>query len=475
MEKNVVKEFDKLISDETIVNINRKKKYNDILDELEEENENLASNMPWNSTEQATEITVDDAAKYSKNRLELFGNTEQDNTKITYKCDGTETGDYYLTYNNIDYYFTMPTITEGDILVFDTTDLKLYLADTEITTESTGTGTNLTFISSPSPDYPQDIHVVKGHNVIDFKTDLFVMANNLQNGKTFRTGTDIMENDQYCAICLDYLPIITGKQYDMETQNGIRWLRLNFYDKNKTLLRWTYFDANTNYSFTPKENEAYIRFSMRREDYNTLQILYIARTLELDLPEGIELCKIGDYQDYLYKENGNWYIQKNTKKAILGKPTTGNLDTDYTYNYFSYRGEPSEIYPGTNIICSHFIGAYNVSDMRTKAQYNNSIYWGSSATFVRVDKFNTVEEYINALSADDITIIGRAKTPTTTQITDTTLISQLDKIYEHLKLVKGTNNITVTAEDLAPYIKLTYMQDLPSKLDKLEAMVIENS
>ncbi len=77
MEKNVVKEFDKLISDETIVNINRKKKYNDILDELEEENENLASNMPWNTTEQATEIQVTDAAKYSKNKLELFGNTEQ--------------------------------------------------------------------------------------------------------------------------------------------------------------------------------------------------------------------------------------------------------------------------------------------------------------------------------------------------------------------------------------------------------------
>ena len=68
MEKNVVKEFDKLISDETIVNINRKKKYNDILDELEEENENLASNMPWNTIEQATEISVDDAAKYSRNK-----------------------------------------------------------------------------------------------------------------------------------------------------------------------------------------------------------------------------------------------------------------------------------------------------------------------------------------------------------------------------------------------------------------------
>lgn len=47
------------------------------IDELQEEVEELSENMPWNTTEQATEISVDDAAKYSRNKLELFGNTEQ--------------------------------------------------------------------------------------------------------------------------------------------------------------------------------------------------------------------------------------------------------------------------------------------------------------------------------------------------------------------------------------------------------------
>lgn len=174
----------------------------------------------------------------------------------------------------------------------------------------------------------------------------------------------------------------------------------------------------------------------------------------------LELCKIGDYQDYIYKENGNWYIQKNTKKTILDKPTTGNLNTDYTYNYFSYNGEPSEIYQGTNIICSHFIGAYNVPDMRTKAQYNNSIFWESNTTFVRVDKFNTVEEYINALSADDITIIGISKTPTTTQITDQTLIAQLNAI-DKAKGVDGTTIITIDSDDLKPILNFTaYLKEV---------------
>lgn len=47
------------------------------IDELQEEVDELSENMPWSTTEQATEIIVDDAAKYSRNKLELFGNTEQ--------------------------------------------------------------------------------------------------------------------------------------------------------------------------------------------------------------------------------------------------------------------------------------------------------------------------------------------------------------------------------------------------------------
>lgn len=51
--------------------------YQEQINELQEEVEELSENMPWNTTEQATEISVTDAAKYSKNKLELFGNTEQ--------------------------------------------------------------------------------------------------------------------------------------------------------------------------------------------------------------------------------------------------------------------------------------------------------------------------------------------------------------------------------------------------------------
>ena len=69
-----------------------------------------------------------------------------DNKDISYTCDGTEEGNYYLTYNSVDYYFTMPTVEAGDTLLFNTVDLTLKLNNTTISTASSGTGTELTFV-----------------------------------------------------------------------------------------------------------------------------------------------------------------------------------------------------------------------------------------------------------------------------------------------------------------------------------------
>lgn len=68
-----------------------------------------------------------------------------DTDEIIYTCDGTESGNYYLIYNSISYYFTMPTVEEDDVLVFNTDTLTLTLNNTTISTSSSGSGTELTF------------------------------------------------------------------------------------------------------------------------------------------------------------------------------------------------------------------------------------------------------------------------------------------------------------------------------------------
>lgn len=88
-----------------------------------------------------------------------------DVTELIYTCDGTETGTYYFTYDNISYYFTMPTVEDGDILVFNVDDLELSLDGTTITTSSTGTGTELTFIDNIPNGYEETDESLGGADI----------------------------------------------------------------------------------------------------------------------------------------------------------------------------------------------------------------------------------------------------------------------------------------------------------------------
>lgn len=67
---------------------------------------------------------------------------------IEYTCDGTESGDYYLTDKGVNFYFTMPTVAEGDVLVFNTKDYTLTLnetTDVELSTTGSGNETKIVF------------------------------------------------------------------------------------------------------------------------------------------------------------------------------------------------------------------------------------------------------------------------------------------------------------------------------------------
>lgn len=57
---------------------NKVAEFNDNVDSLENELTELASQMPWNTTEVANSIHIEDSAKYSRNKLGLFGNLYQE-------------------------------------------------------------------------------------------------------------------------------------------------------------------------------------------------------------------------------------------------------------------------------------------------------------------------------------------------------------------------------------------------------------
>lgn len=145
----------------------------------------------------------------------------------------------------------------------------------------------------------------------------------------------------------------------------------------------------------------------------------------------LELAKIGTYQDYIYKNNGDWYKHNEIEKLILD----GSEDwKQYSSNVYTASGS---IPAGVGITGSlKLYGISNRTDLTsTNITYNASqhtglevrnlvSYWGTTGT--------TPSDWQTWLSTHNVVIYYALITSTDTQISDASLISELDAIEEFM-------------------------------------------
>lgn len=195
----------------------------------------------------------------------------------------------------------------------------------------------------------------------------------------------------------------------------------------------------------------------------------------IKIQQPLELCKIGDYSDILFKnvvgdenynaelEEGAWY-----KKNVIGIISGSN---QFTSNGMD-DNRVGLLTPVLNIEA-------NLVDLREKCFCNllqtmQNNYSGLNGTtssgkirvYVSKEYVTTYEEAKQLL--EDIIIYFVQLNPTYTKITDTTLISQLEALRK-AKWFKGVNHWWTETENLVPYIKGTYKQSNKLKLDDIEA------
>lgn len=152
----------------------------------------------------------------------------------------------------------------------------------------------------------------------------------------------------------------------------------------------------------------------------------------------IELCKIGTYQDYIYKNGDNWYVHKETGKINLNSLTWQTAGT-LTADVYKMRADvPSGTYLPPSISSEPIIGLCTHYIAKTEAQLNNLVE-GISGNTAGTRIFVYDPSYNTSSSANGFqTWVNTAKpifyyiltTPTDTQITDNTLIGQLNAIHE---------------------------------------------
>lgn len=170
----------------------------------------------------------------------------------------------------------------------------------------------------------------------------------------------------------------------------------------------------------------------------------------------LELCKIDDYQDYIYKQEDKWYKHKVIDKIVL--------NGDMSWIFFDNKKEigiksnsviqisnalilvTDSTKNETPLFSSHFlkgtqtivIKGYNFIGF---SKWRNDIYLYLPNVY---DSINTAKNWLNT---NKPIVYYAISTPIEEEIIDTTLITQLDEISQALSK-KGTTIISQNNDDL---------------------------
>lgn len=165
----------------------------------------------------------------------------------------------------------------------------------------------------------------------------------------------------------------------------------------------------------------------------------------------IELCKIGTYQDKIYKSAGKWYLHKETGKVVLdGTEATGWgwADTNrYTFTISNIGARAG--------ICDHFTYInYTGAGSTTSPSFDVSSNLASIGFFD--DTISSLTNFKTWLGTHNTTVYYALATATDTEITEQALIDQLEALLG-AELYSGQNNISSTsAANLAGTLDITY-------------------
>lgn len=150
-----------------------------------------------------------------------------------------------------------------------------------------------------------------------------------------------------------------------------------------------------------------------------------SQTYEINLGD-IELCKIGDYQDYIYKDGDSWYLHKETNKyTFTGSEnwTTAVAATGYMRANVSV----GERHGSNEAYCDEFI------NRGSQAHGSYEYIWAQpneTSFYIQIleTRANSLAGFKTWLASNPATIYYTLATPTDTEITDTALIEQLEAL-----------------------------------------------
>lgn len=311
---------------------------------------------------------------------------------------------------------------------------------------------------SPNPDYPQPVNVVSGLQTVTVggqDLPLNLIGKNLFN----YTRADIFERGATWTPTTTGGTLTTttawgGVRFKLPVQNGNTitisgsipancWAYVTSYTDDTYSTRKTalMFDKTGNFTFTTTVDSDYVLFAILIDRVQTstitnVQIELGSTATAFEPYSAIELCKIGDYQDYIYKNGADWYLHKATGKTVLnGGENFQVWSVTGTTTYKRFALDMSSVIkaPANNETVGDILSDY--FSPVTGTQTYNSVPGVSimSSGFVAIydTRYNTealLPNFKTWLSSTQPSLYYALANSTDTQITDTTLVSQLNAI-----------------------------------------------
>lgn len=371
---------------------------------------------------------------------------------------------------------------EGTDLSFNAVPLKFenmtIKGNTEQASTSIASGDEY---DSPSPEHPQDIHVVTGENAVVINGKNFLDNKKISQESEKSVWTYIPKGTYYVKrfrLSSSVNDEFNSKLYYKNKNDEEVVITTKDNDNGNIILNGTDFGwySSSSTGILILKKDYYIRcFGLNKcnmmvsKDSNiTSYEPYVEpRSYPLNLGN-IELCKIGDYQDYLYKENGNWYKYGAIGKVILDGTQNISLQSINDYNIANFLITFSENYYDLSKYQQMLVDKFSkqtTSVSITQAEgflptLNSNSHVLGVYLRIKSSTANTTNSMNVWLSIHNTTVYYVLDTPTITQITDTTLISQLNAL-DKAKGNNGTTIITTSSDDLAPILNFTaYLKEV---------------
>ena len=367
--------------------------------------------------------------------------------------------------------------------------------------------------ASPSPSYPQPIQTVTGDQTVSIIGKNLFNKNAVTNGGYIDTNGEVVAWETFGYS--EYIRVIGGQTYSYSgTANNVGYsAKAAWYDSNKNFI--SYFSFGTSGQVTAPATAKFLRTSVRiasPSGVDTYQLelgstittyeAYKATNYPIDLGD-IELCKIGDYRDYIYTDNGKWYIHKEIDSYTFKGDATVDLyeyNTDDTNN-LGVNLKPRKVdlaaFRKTSVAASviysdkfgwstgvNYEGLYITGASQVEGGYNGNVrlYIAHSrlddydASLSNTSKVALVKDW---LANNNLTVyyIRNRSAVSDEEITDDGIIAQLEAVRT-ASLENGTNTITnnATAPNLAGDMEIGYYGCNPTnRYDKWIWLDFDNS